>query len=118
MRNAGRVPEWDLADKMRKALREAEIGVGEMADYLGVARNTVGSWINGHQDPTKQTLRLWVLKTGVSYEWLTGEPDDDPLQNGLAKSQRKATKRPRQGSNLRPTAYMIMSSDDEMPVAA
>jgi transcriptional regulator with XRE-family HTH domain len=66
------VPEWDTADRMRKALREAGIGVQEIADYLGVARNTVSTWINGRIEPSTQTLRLWALRCGVPYGWLTG----------------------------------------------
>ena len=66
------VPEWDLADRMRKALRESDIGVQEMADYLGVARNTVSTWINGRIEPSIQTLRLWAMRCGVPYEWLVG----------------------------------------------
>lgn len=65
------VPEWDTADRMRKALREAGISVQEMADYLGVARNTVSTWINGRIRPSKQTLRLWAMRCGVSFSWLS-----------------------------------------------
>lgn len=60
----------DLADRMRKALRLSGIGVQEMADYLDVARGTVGTWINGRITPSSQTVRLWALRTGVPYEWL------------------------------------------------
>lgn len=64
------VPEWDTADRMRKAIRVADIGVQEMADYLGVGRNTVSTWINGRITPSTQTVRLWALRCGVDYEWL------------------------------------------------
>lgn len=64
------VPEFDLADRMRKALRASGVGVQEMADYLGVARNTVSTWINGRIEPSTQTKRLWALRTGVPFEWL------------------------------------------------
>ena len=64
------IPEWDTADRMRKALRDADLGVQEMADYLGVARNTVSTWINGRIPPSTQTLRLWAARTQVSYRWL------------------------------------------------
>lgn len=67
---AAAVPEWDLADRMRKALRHAGVGVQEIADYLGVARATVSTWINGRIEPSTQTLRLWALRCGVPYEWL------------------------------------------------
>ena len=68
------VPQWDMADRMRKSLRHADIGVQEIADYLGVARNTVSTWINGKITPGAQTLRLWSIRCGVSYDWLV---DDD-----------------------------------------
>jgi transcriptional regulator with XRE-family HTH domain len=64
------VPQFDLADRMRKALRVADIGVQEMADYLGVARNTVSTWINGKIQPSTQTIRLWAIRCNVPYEWL------------------------------------------------
>lgn len=63
-------PEWDLADRMRKALRQADIGVQEMADYLDVSRSTVGTWINGRNRPSAATLRIWAMRCGVSFEWL------------------------------------------------
>ena len=66
--------EPDLADRMRKALRVSGVGAGEIAEYLGVARNTVSTWINGRIVPNTQTLRLWALRTGVPFSWLqTGQ---------------------------------------------
>ena len=55
---------------MRKALRTSGVGAAEMADYLGVSRNTVSNWINGHHPPRGAYLRLWALRTGVPFEWL------------------------------------------------
>lgn len=63
-------PQWDRADRMRKALRVSGITVFDMADYLGVSRTSVSNWINGRVQPSVQTLRLWASATGVSYEWL------------------------------------------------
>lgn len=64
------VPEWDLADRLRKSLRVANLGVQDMADYLDVSRNTVSAWINGRTPPSTQSLRLWALRTAVPYVWL------------------------------------------------
>lgn len=69
------LPQWDVADRLRKSLRHAGLGTAEMADYLGVSRQSVGNWINGRIDPSQQTLRLWAMRTGVSYEWLAGSRD-------------------------------------------
>lgn len=68
--------EFDLADRMRKALRVSDVSVQDMADFLGVTRGTVSTWINGHIHPSTQTLKLWAARTGVPYEWLTGFPED------------------------------------------
>ena len=86
----GQVPEWDLADRMRKALRTAHLGVQEMADYLDVSRNTVGTWINGRVDPSVQTLRLWALRTGVPYGWLvTGEDSVETAASAVTSGPTK-----------------------------
>ena len=70
------VPAWDTADRMRKALRVADIGVQEMADYLGVSRTSASNWINGRIEPSVQTLRLWAIRCGVPFEWLaSGGPN-------------------------------------------
>jgi transcriptional regulator with XRE-family HTH domain len=76
----GYIPEWDMADRMRKTLRDSGQSVGAVAEYFGVNRNTIGNWINGHITPDLTTQRLWAMKFGVPLEWLqTGvEPHDDP----------------------------------------
>ena len=72
------VPEWDRADRMRKALRYAGVGVQEIADYLDVDRSTVSNWLGVRIIPSVQTLRLWAARCGVSYPWLvTGDKDAD-----------------------------------------
>lgn len=73
MSEAQTVPEWDLADRMRKALQVSGIEVQEMADYLGVTRNTIYTWINRHNRPSPATVRLWAMRCGVPYEWLVSE---------------------------------------------
>jgi transcriptional regulator with XRE-family HTH domain len=78
----GAVPRWDLPDRMRKALRHSGVGVQEMADYLGVARSSVSNWVNGRVQPSTQTLRLWAMRCGVSYEWLTGGRSPHPAAGG------------------------------------
>ena len=68
--NAPKVPDFDVADRMRKSLRTASLSVQAIADYLEVSRNTVSGWINGRVKPSVQTQRLWAMRTGVPYEWL------------------------------------------------
>ena len=72
----GWVPEWTLADRMRKSMADSGLGVTEIATELGVTRGAVGKWINGHITPRHPTLMAWSVCTGVSLAWLeTGECD-------------------------------------------
>lgn len=69
------VPQWDLADRLTKALRVADMSVAEMAVYLGVHRNTISAWINGRTPISGPAVRAWATRTGVDYGWLlTGLP--------------------------------------------
>lgn len=62
--------EFDLADRLRKSLRVADVSVQEMADYLEVNRNTVGRWLGGGGEPKGLYMRMWAMRTGVPIEWL------------------------------------------------
>lgn len=64
------VPEWELSDRLRKALTHAGISSSEMAEYLEVTRHTISNWINGHTRPRPAELKMWALRTGVDYRWL------------------------------------------------
>lgn len=67
-------PESVLASRMYRAMRDAGIRPRVMANYLGVSRQSVTNWTGSRITPDTRTLRLWALRTGVSYGWLTGEP--------------------------------------------
>lgn len=62
--------EFDLADRLRKSLRASGVGVTAMAAVLGVERNTVGRYINGHITPSRPVLVTWSLRTGAPLDWL------------------------------------------------
>ena len=103
------MPEFDKADRLRKALRVADLGVQDIADYLGVSRNTVGSWINGRTEPNVGYTRLWALRTGVPFEWLrTGKsPDQEGPGPGaqVTTARRSRSVLPRLDSNQEPAGY-------------
>ena len=78
------IPEWDLADRLRKALRVSGVSSHEMTDYLGLSRYSVSRFITGAGQPSTQTLRLWALRTGVPFEWLlTGECNTKVCKSGI-----------------------------------
>lgn len=71
---------WDLPDRLRKALRVADVSVAEMAAELDVSRNTVGNYLAGRSIPPTPTIKVWALRCGVPYAWLKDgvEPEDGP----------------------------------------
>lgn len=109
---AGHVPQWDMADRMRKALRDAGVGVQEMADYLDVGRNTVSNWINGHNPPPGPAVRLWAMRCGVPLEWLKdGIETSTPTPGGGLSNPRKGraarhARRVNRRSSLAPSVTM------------
>lgn len=68
----GAIPTVSLGDRMYLAMRYAGIGVQEMADSLGMTRESVGRWINGRGEPKRGTVVAWATLTGVDLEWLEG----------------------------------------------
>lgn len=71
--NNGNVPLWDETDRLRKSLRVAKMTAGEMADYLGIARETISTWLNGKHKPSRSNVKLWALRTGVPYAWIVDD---------------------------------------------
>lgn len=104
----GGVPAWDLADRLRKALREAnkregvDLSVEELAEELGYSRQSAGNWMAGRAEPRRAVILQWAARTGVNARWLeTGEappmtPDGDGGQviDGTGWFNRTAELRP------------------------
>lgn len=109
----GNVPQFDMADRLRKALRQANVGVQEIAEYLGISRNTVGSWLAGRAEPGKAFVMLWAMRTGVPLKWLqTGEnPHQEDPDGGLEAPSRSVL--PRVDSNHQPAGYPTRAPLDQ-----
>lgn len=74
--------EFDLADRVRRALRVSDTSVQEIAEYLEVNRNTVGNWINGRATPRPRELKRLALRTGFPYEWILNGESESPRPDG------------------------------------
>ena len=78
-----RTPLFSLGDHLRKALDVSGVSSKEMAELLGVSRNTISNMLHDKVPVRRQTLLLWSARTGVSLRWLeTGsyaEADEDDL---------------------------------------
>lgn len=68
------IPQFTMADRLRKAREHAGVDQRQFADELGIARATVSNYERGAVQPRKIVLKAWALRTGVPLEWLeTGE---------------------------------------------
>lgn len=68
------IPEWTLADRLKKAREDADLKQAELALMLGVSRATVSNGETGANRPMPIVLRGWAEATGVPLGWLlTGE---------------------------------------------
>lgn len=82
MPDPGEIPVFDKADRLAKALQHAHVSIQEMADELGVSRNTVGNYLARRTPIPRASVIVWSMKTGVPFKWLeTGtQPDSDPTR--------------------------------------
>jgi len=80
--SAGGLMEDYVADKARSSIR-ALMSLAPPAAALLLADGATipvpvqdlgrGQLVRGRVIPSVQTLRLWALRTGVSYDWLAGD---------------------------------------------
>lgn len=68
----GRIPVFTLGDRIRKSLRDAGVGINEVADELEIDRQVVSRWLSDRNKRGVPAvyLKLIALRCGVNYEWL------------------------------------------------
>lgn len=67
-------PQFDLADRVRKAREYAGFTQQGLADETGMARSGLAQIEQGKTTPRRSSLKLIALATGVDQRWLeTGE---------------------------------------------
>lgn len=88
--------------RLRLALELSGVERTEMADYLGVRREAVSTWLSGRVNPKKATLRLWAFRTGVPLEWLETGQVPDHHDGGPGPG----SELPRLESNQQPSGYV------------
>jgi transcriptional regulator with XRE-family HTH domain len=95
------VPEWTLADRLRKARELAGYSQAELATVTGISRQSINSYETGRTTPRRPQLLAWATACHVEYEWLTGGPSygreaEEQLQALADKWHRRgpAVKRP------------------------
>ncbi|OZE95136.1 hypothetical protein CH302_19545 [Rhodococcus sp. 15-2388-1-1a] len=81
---SGKVPEILRHHRLRIAREEAGLEQGQLAELIGVSRNTIGAAEKKDGNPRRIVINAWALACGVPVSWLeTGNaesprPDGDP----------------------------------------
>ena len=73
------VPEWTLADRLRKARGDAGYSQAELAEVTGISRQSINRYETGRAVPDRPKLLAWATACHVEYEWLTGGRPEDQL---------------------------------------
>lgn len=81
--------EFDLADRLHKALRVGKCKPGVMRVELGCSESTMTNYLAGRTTPNLSALRVWAMRCGVPLEWLrSGEISDPGPDGGLTLPNR------------------------------
>lgn len=107
--SAGRVPEWSVRDRLRKAREDAfpDMEKLDFAQLIGLGKNIVTAYEgrNGTREENMKdlVLRRWAEVTSVDFGWLKyGEPGEGDPEGG-----------PSQGRYVGPTGIEPMTSTVE-----
>lgn len=86
----GRVPEWDMVDRIIKARRTAGMKQSELAETIGIARTTLAGIEQSKREARRTEIIAIAFATGVDLEWLeTGKTPtgDNPGGGGIVGHQ-------------------------------
>lgn len=78
--DSGKVPPIEVRHRLRIAREFAGLEQDQLAESIGISRNSVGNAEKGRVKPRPITINAWALACGVPRSWiLTGEePTDRP----------------------------------------
>ncbi|WP_346016026.1 helix-turn-helix transcriptional regulator [Corynebacterium auriscanis] len=76
---SGRVPTWDIIDRVIKARRTAGLKQAELAEMIGIARTTLAGIEQGKRTPRRTEIIAIAFATGVDLGWL--ETGKTPTEN-------------------------------------
>lgn len=78
----GNVPPIEVKHRLLIAREYAGLEQIELAELIGVSRNTIGNMEKGKGKPRQITLNAWALATGVPVKWIVNGESPSPSDDG------------------------------------
>jgi DNA-binding XRE family transcriptional regulator len=106
---AGHIPPVLLRHRLRIAREYAGYEQDELAELIGVSRNTIGNAEVGRVKPRRITLRAWAFHCEVPLSWIEGGEQVTHPPGGLRDAIPEADKTnslPRLDSDQQPFGYL------------
>lgn len=91
---SGDEPDILVQHRLRIAREYAGLDQGELADRIGISRNTVGNAENGNVRPRKITINAWALACGVRASWIEHGPGGRPGNPPASPSRENGSSKP------------------------
>ena len=89
MTDGGGVPEWTIADRIRKARETGDYSQADLASVTGLSRKTIGNYEGEQTHPSKAGIKLIAMATGVDRYWLLTGHANGP--DGTGDQQKAST---------------------------
>lgn len=81
--NTVTAPRFELTHRLARSLEWSGVSKVEMANALGVSRQTIDNYIKGRTVPTRGYLRAWADECRIPFDWLAfGDAVTDPNTRG------------------------------------
>jgi DNA-binding XRE family transcriptional regulator len=106
---AGQIPPVLLRHRLRIAREFAGYEQDELAEIIGVSRNTIGNAEVGRVKPRKITLRAWAFHCEVPLSWIEGDDQSPHHPQDGPRGARRPTLETDEASAL------VMRADVDIP---
>jgi len=81
------IPAWTLGDRLAKARKIAGLNTLELADRLGISRNSITNYEKGHTRPNRAVILAYESVTGVPAWWIEGGDDAERDQGAVTQRE-------------------------------
>lgn len=98
------VPGWRLSHRLQRAREHANLDQAQLAERIGVSRQSVSNYERGLRIPTAALIESWSEATNVDADWIReGESDRSEADDLVDQIAAIVALRARRDSNPQPS---------------